>query len=93
MSLSNTTFSIDDIDSAGKEKFLFRIAKFFEKYSIQELSQKSDQWLNAQGRLIQPMFLPKGENNYRTIEWDEAFEMIKEKHGIDFIEYDLDEEE
>ena len=54
-------------------------AKFFEKYSIQELSQKSDQWLNAQGRLIQPMFLPKGQNNYRTIEWNEAFEMIKEK--------------
>ena len=30
---------------------------FFSKYSIQELSSKSDFWLNNQGRLIEPMYL------------------------------------
>ena len=63
-------------DEATKKKIG---AKFFEKNSIQELSKKSDQWLNSQGRLIQPMYLPKGGSNYRPIEWNSAFSIIKEK--------------
>src|SRR6266567_3441877 len=31
--------------------------EFFAKWSVKELAYQSDQWLNQQGRLIQPMVL------------------------------------
>ncbi len=52
---------------------------FFSKYSITDLSLKSDFWLNNQGRLTSPMYLDKDSNNYCPISWDEAFELISNK--------------
>ena len=52
---------------------------FFSKYSIQELSSKSDFWLNNQGRLIEPMYLERDSNHYRPISWSEAFSKISDK--------------
>ena len=49
---------------------------FFKKYSIQELSNKSDHWLNKQGRISHPVVLMPGENHYQPINWDDAFAMI-----------------
>lgn len=34
---------------------------FFQRYSVQALSEKSDYWLSQQGRLTHPMVLRKGE--------------------------------
>ncbi len=53
--------------------------KFFEKWSVEELSHKSDYWLNKQGRLSEPMVLRSGDDHYRPISWDEAFNMIGSK--------------
>ena len=50
--------------------------EFFKKYTVQELSQKSDYWLNKQGRIEHPMVLKPGSNNYEKISWDNAFELI-----------------
>ena len=50
--------------------------KFFQKWSVSELSEKSDYWLNKQGRLCEPMILENGSNNYQSISWDDAFELI-----------------
>jgi len=50
--------------------------KFFAKYSVSELSAKSDYWLSQQGRLTRPMYLPKGKDHYEPISWDKAFEII-----------------
>jgi len=53
--------------------------KFFSKYSVQELSEKSDYWLNKQGRITSPMILPKGKNFYEEISWDDAFNLISSR--------------
>ena len=51
-------------------------AKFFTKYSISDLSKKSDYWLNSQGRLITPMFKDVDSGNYEEISWENAFKLI-----------------
>ncbi len=51
-------------------------AAFFKKHSVEELSAQSDYWLNKQGRLTSPMFLPKGSKHYQPITWDDAFTKI-----------------
>jgi hypothetical protein len=43
---------------------------FFKKHSVAELSERSDFWLNNQGRLTQPMFLRKGGTHYEPIGWE-----------------------
>lgn len=50
--------------------------QFFEKNSVQELSDKSDFWLNKQGRITHPMVLKSGSNHYEKISWNDAFKMI-----------------
>ena len=49
---------------------------FFSKHSVQQLSQKSDYWLNNQGRLSHPMVLKPGSNHYEEISWETAFDLI-----------------
>ena len=56
--------------------------EFFAKHSVQKLSQKSDYWLNKQGRISEPMILREGSNNYEPISWEESFRLIS-KNIID----------
>ena len=49
---------------------------FFEKYSVQELSQQSDYWLNNQGRISHPMILKPDSNHYEKISWQDALDLI-----------------
>ncbi|HZM99429.1 MAG TPA: FdhF/YdeP family oxidoreductase, partial [Pyrinomonadaceae bacterium] len=54
-----------------------RIApEFFQKWSVAELSDQSDQWLGAQGRLTHPMLLHRDATHYEPVSWDDAFELI-----------------
>jgi len=50
--------------------------EFFQKWSVEELAQQSDQWLNAQGRLTHPMLLHRGATHYEPVGWDDAFELL-----------------
>src|SRR3954451_8718718 len=50
--------------------------EFFEKWSVAELLEQSDQWLNAQGRLTHPMLLHRDATHYEPISWDDAFELL-----------------
>ncbi len=50
--------------------------EFFAQHSVTELAQKSDWWLGQQGRLIEPMLKPAGQDHYRPIGWDQAFDLI-----------------
>ncbi len=52
---------------------------FFAQYSVAELAQQSDLWLNARGRIAQPMFLPHSEDHYRPIAWPKAFQLVAEE--------------
>lgn len=53
--------------------------EFFAKFSVRELAEKDDRWLNEQGRLVKPMYLAKGEAHYRTISWEDAFRIISKE--------------
>lgn len=50
--------------------------ELFAQYSVAELSQHDDYWLNCQGRLTHPMVLRPNATHYEPIEWDEAFGVI-----------------
>jgi molybdopterin-dependent oxidoreductase alpha subunit len=50
--------------------------EFFQQWSVAELSQQSDQWLGAQGRLTHPMVLRRDASHYEPVSWDNAFELL-----------------
>lgn len=50
--------------------------EFFAAHSIAQLQERSDQWLNAQGRLTHPMLLDAGATHYREVGWDEALALL-----------------
>lgn len=50
--------------------------EFFQKWSLADLAAQSDQWLNSQGRITQPMLLRRSGTHYEPISWDEAFERL-----------------
>ena len=51
-------------------------SEFFAEYSLAELAEKDDYWLNSQGRLTEPVALRKGSTHYEPISWNDALEMI-----------------
>lgn len=51
-------------------------ADFFAKHSIDEMGSWSDFELGKKGRLAEPMLLKDGANHYKSISWDDAFNMI-----------------
>ncbi|HWB93791.1 MAG TPA: FdhF/YdeP family oxidoreductase [Puia sp.] len=50
--------------------------EFFIKYSVEDLSKLTDRDIGKQGRIAQPMFLPKNATHYQPISWDDAFRHI-----------------
>jgi molybdopterin-dependent oxidoreductase alpha subunit len=59
-------------------------AEFFREHSVSELDQKSDYWLNQQGRLTEPMVKRPGSDHYEPIGWDEALGLLAaELRGLD----------
>tara|TARA_R110002096_G_scaffold115365_2_gene249837 strand:- start:44748 stop:47075 length:2328 start_codon:yes stop_codon:yes gene_type:complete len=52
---------------------------FFQKYSIQELSEQSDFWIGKRGRITQAMHLAKGQNHYSEISWEKAYSLIADR--------------
>jgi len=55
----------------------FRVTRdFFERYTVRELAQQSDCWLEKQGRLTEPMHYDAATDRYVPIAWDDAFALI-----------------
>ena len=52
---------------------------FWSRWTVSQLSRKSDTWLNSQGRLTHPMILRPDSQNYEEIEWDDAFKLIAQE--------------
>ena len=50
--------------------------EFFAKWSVKQLAEQSDLWLNQQGRLTQPMLLRRDREHYEPISWAEAFQLV-----------------
>ncbi len=51
-------------------------ADFFAAHSVADLAAQSDHWHDRQGRLAEPMLLDHGDDHYRPVSWDDAFELI-----------------
>lgn len=51
-------------------------AAFFARYSVSQLREQSDYWLEYQGRLTQPMRYDAASDHYVPIDWDAAFALI-----------------
>jgi len=57
---------------------------FFERHPIADLLARSDQWLEAQGRLTEPLLRRAGSEHYEPIGWDAAFARLAEAiHALD----------
>ncbi|MFZ6766057.1 FdhF/YdeP family oxidoreductase [Undibacterium sp. Di26W] len=52
------------------------VPELISSLTVQELSAKSDHWLEAQGRLTHPMRYDRVTDRYQVIDWDQAFELI-----------------
>lgn len=48
----------------------------FARMRVEELARESDHWLGQQGRLTTPMLLDAGAAHYRSVGWDDAFDII-----------------
>ncbi|OON41494.1 CbbBc protein [Izhakiella australiensis] len=51
-------------------------AAFFKRYSVTQLYQQSDYFLEYQGRITEPLRYNRATDHYEPIGWDEAFELI-----------------
>lgn len=54
-------------------------AAFFRENSVYDLAKLTDFEISQLGRIVEPMYLPKGGTHYQPISWDNAFTKISEK--------------
>ena len=47
-------------------------AAFFARYSVSQLRQQSDYWLEYQGRLTEPMRYDRATDHYVPVSWERA---------------------
>src|SRR6202165_4624258 len=50
--------------------------EFFAAHTVRELEQRSDYWLEQQGRLTEPMCYDAATDHYVPLGWGEAFSLI-----------------
>jgi molybdopterin-dependent oxidoreductase alpha subunit len=59
--------------------------EFFASWTVSELEQQSDHWLEEQGRLTEPMRYEPATDTYVPMSWDEAFALIgRELHALTY---------
>ncbi|MEB0138296.1 MULTISPECIES: FdhF/YdeP family oxidoreductase [unclassified Undibacterium] len=51
-------------------------ADFIAGFTVAQLSEQSDHWLEAQGRLTQPLQYDRQSDSYQVISWPAAFELM-----------------
>jgi molybdopterin-dependent oxidoreductase alpha subunit len=54
-------------------------AAFFREHAVSELADRSDWWLEEQGRLTEPMVKRPGRDHYEPVSWDGAFALIADE--------------
>ena len=57
---------------------------FWAEHPVGELRSRSEYWLGQQGRLVEPVYKPAGQDHYRPISWNNAFGIIaRELNALD----------
>jgi molybdopterin-dependent oxidoreductase alpha subunit len=54
---------------------------FFASHSIADLRSRDGHWLEANGRLAEPVHLAPGATHYRPINWDDAIGLVADRLG------------
>ncbi|MGH8050155.1 MAG: FdhF/YdeP family oxidoreductase [Arenimonas sp.] len=78
----NSTFEFceNGVKAVAAEATAKRVTnKFFASHTVSELSQQNDLWLEAQGRLTQPMRYEPSTDHYIPVAWDDAFQLIADQ--------------
>ncbi len=81
----NSTFEFceNGVKAVAAEATSKRItAAFFAAHTVAELARQLDQWLEAQGRLTEPMRYDAASDRYVPVSWDAAFACIAERLRI-----------
>jgi molybdopterin-dependent oxidoreductase alpha subunit len=77
---AHTEFCENGAKHVANEATLQRVgAPFFREHSVAELADRSDYWLNKQGRLAGPMVLRAGATHYEPIAWEDAFRLVADE--------------
>ena len=53
--------------------------EFFAEHPIADLRQREDHWLEAQGRLTEPLHLRPGGTHYEPISWEDAYRLVADR--------------
>ena len=54
-------------------------AGFFARHSVAELRSRDDHWLEANGRLTDPVYLAPGATHFEPIAWDDALRLVADR--------------
>jgi molybdopterin-dependent oxidoreductase alpha subunit len=74
---STFEFCENGVKAVAAEATASRIARdFFAEHTVTALAAREDRWLEAQGRLTEPMRYDAASDRYAPVEWDEAFALI-----------------
>lgn len=74
---STFEFCENGVKAVANEATSRRVTReFFDQHPVAWLAAQDDQFLEAQGRLTEPMAYDAGSDTYRPIGWDEAFAVI-----------------
>ena len=75
----NSTFEFceNGVKAVAAEATSKRVTReFFAAHSVAELASREDRWLEAQGRLTEPMRYDAASDHYVPVGWDEAFALV-----------------
>jgi molybdopterin-dependent oxidoreductase alpha subunit len=74
---STFEFCENGVKAVAAEATKHRIgADFFARHTVAWLSAQDDQWLEAQGRLTEPLAYDAASDRYLPLSWDDAFALI-----------------
>jgi len=75
----NSTFEFceNGVKAVAAEATAKRVTRaFFEEHSVTALAAQDDVWLEAQGRLTEPMRYDAATDRYVPVAWEEAFALV-----------------
>ena len=74
---STFEFCENGVKAVAAEATARRVTReFFAEHTVTELGEKSDFFLEDQGRLTEPMVYDAGSDRYVPIAWDDAFALV-----------------
>ncbi len=79
---STFEFCENGVKAVAAEATAKRVTReLFERHTVAELAAHDDRWLEAQGRLTEPMRYDAATDHYVPVSWDDAFALLARELG------------